>query len=108
MPMANHATPRRRRRLWKAAALAVVLLVALTAAVPWLLGTAPARRWLLARANRTLAPGSVRVESLRLSWLAPTRLAGVALVDPQGDRVIAALRATWDRSLAAILFDPHS
>jgi len=103
MPMANHEAPRRWRRTWKVLGLGAGLLAVAFAGLPWLLGTTPARRWLLARANRALAPGSVRVETIRLSWFGPTRLTGVALVDAQGDRVIAAPRATWDRSLAAIL-----
>ena len=103
--MANLETPRRRRRWWHAAALAAGLIVVLIAALPWLLGTAPVRRWLLAKANRALAPGSVRVEAIRLSWFGPTHLTRVMLRDPQGHPVIVAPLATWDRSLAAILRD---
>src|SRR5690242_19085106 len=96
---------RRRRKLWRTLAVLLVLVVAATAAFPWFLGTAPARRWLLARANRTLAPGGLEVTTFRFSWFGPTEMTGFVIRDPQGDRVVKAARATWDRNLAQILFD---
>ena len=105
--MVEPAPPRRGRRLRRGLAALALLVVVLIAAFPWALGTAPARRWMLARANRALAPGSVRFEAIRLSWLGPTHLTNVALIDPRGKPVIAAPRASWDRNLFRILFDRH-
>lgn len=104
--MANPAPPRRRiLRRWKVLAVLILGLVALVLALPLLLGTPPAKRRLLARANRALTPGRLQFEGLRVSWFGPTRLSGVALYDPQGEKVVASPRATWDRNLFRILFD---
>jgi len=98
--------PRRRRRwrrLWPLLLLVPALLVA---AVPWALNSGAGRRWLLARANRAMAPGAIEATSIRFSWLSPTELIGFALIDPQGDRVVEAPRATWSPSLGQTLLGP--
>jgi translocation and assembly module TamB len=61
----------------------------------------------MARANLALAPGGGRLawESLRVSWFGPAHLTGVVLRDAQGDPVVAAPRATLDRTLGRLLFD---
>ncbi|MBX6315451.1 MAG: hypothetical protein IRY99_21445, partial [Isosphaeraceae bacterium] len=100
--------PRRQRR-WRLVrvTLAFLVLTAIiaVAALPWALNTQRARVWLLARANRVLAPGKLEVASFRFSWFGPTEMTGFAIRDPQGDRVVAAPRALWDRDLGRILFD---
>src|SRR6185312_8027540 len=103
--MANTSPWWRRRRRWGAvlAGLAIAL-VALVGALPWALSTAPARRWLLRRANRALAPGSLEFASFRPSWFGPARIAGLTLRDHQGEAVVAAPRVVWDRSLGQLLF----
>jgi translocation and assembly module TamB len=102
-------TPTRRRRWPKVLALLLLAVVALilagVAALPWWLGSPAGRRWLLARAHRVLAPGRLEVASFRFSWFGPTRMTGFTIIDPQGDRVVSAARATWDRDLGHILFD---
>ncbi|HEX8199443.1 MAG TPA: hypothetical protein VF590_03070 [Isosphaeraceae bacterium] len=106
--MTNLSPPpgsRSRRRLGIALAAGTLAALALIAAVPWALSTPPARRWLLARADRALAPAGLDVASWRLSWFRPTRLTGLVVRDRQGDRVLAAPGATWDRNLWQILFD---
>jgi translocation and assembly module TamB len=89
--------------------LAGVVLVplGLAAALPWALATPPAQRWILAGANKVLAPGGGRIawSSLGLSWFGPTRLTGVVLRDAQGDVLVNAPRASLDRSLIQLLFD---
>jgi translocation and assembly module TamB len=97
---------RRRLRLLLivGAALVVVPLV-LAAALPWWLGTPPARRWLLARANRALQPARLEFRSIRFSWFGPTRLSGFVLRDAEGEPVVKAPAATWDRTLGQILID---
>jgi translocation and assembly module TamB len=98
----------KKRRWPKVLAGGLVLLLALVAAIPWgLSSTQAGQRWLLKEANRALAPGGGRIAwtTLRLSWFGPTRLTGVVLRDAQGDPVIAAPRATLDRTLIQLLFD---
>src|SRR5512135_183705 len=96
---------RARRRWWKAGAALTIGLIALLAAIPWGLGTGPGRRWVVARANRVLAPGRLELGSLGLSWFGPTRITGLVLRDARGDRVVVAPRATWDRSLGQLVTD---
>lgn len=99
------APPRRWRRRRTALVLLALAVVAPIVALPWALGTPPARRWLLGKANRALAPGGLEVASFRFSWFGPTRLTGFALRDGRGDRVVAAPSVEWDRNLGQILFD---
>jgi hypothetical protein len=105
MSAPTHPAPRKRRRLRTALAVATLAVVALIAAIPWALSTPPARRWLVGKANGALAPGGLDVASWRLSWFGPTRLTGLVLRDRQGDRVVVAPSASWDRNLGQILFD---
>jgi hypothetical protein len=86
--------------------LVLLLLVAAVAALPYGLSTPRARRWLLERANRVLAPGGrLEVATFRFSWFGPTRMTGFTIRDAQGDAVVFAPRAVWDRPLGRILFD---
>jgi hypothetical protein len=103
--MENHRPVRTLRHFWKLLALLAIGMVVLVSALPWLLGTGPARRWIVARANQVLAPSRLEIDGLQLSWFGPTRINGLALRDAQGDRVIVAQRATWTRSLTNILTD---
>lgn len=98
-------TPRRRRVWWKIGAGLLACVVAGLVAFPWFLGTEPARRWLLGRANRAMSPGGFEFTTIRFSWFGPTRLTGFVLRDAQGDRVVDAPTATWDRSLHQALFE---
>jgi hypothetical protein len=106
-PAPNPAAPRRRRRWpWLLAAGLVLPPLLLVALLPAGLGTPPARRWLLERANRVLAPdGRLEVASFRFSWFGPTRMTGFTLRDGRGKVLVAAPVATWDRRLDQILFD---
>jgi translocation and assembly module TamB len=95
-----------RRRRWRVVAVVLVVLVAgAVAAFPWALGTPPARRWLLSRANHALAPGGLNFATIRFSWFGPTRITGLTLLDPQGEAVIDAPTARWDRNLWQILVE---
>ena len=98
---------RKPRRRWKFAVGFVILVVAVVAAIPYALGTSAARRLLLGRVNRILAPGRLEIDSLRLSWFRPTRMTGVVLRDRQGDRVLSAPLVTWDRNLWQTLLRPR-
>src|SRR5688572_11760814 len=105
--MAKPTQARKPRRWWKVALGLVLLLMAVVAAIPFALGTSPARRLLLGRINRILAPGGLEIASIRLSWFRPTRITGVVLRDRQGDRVLSAPLATWDRTLWQTLLHPR-
>ena len=97
------APGRRKHRVLKAALASLILSIAFIAALPWLLGTPPGRALILGRVNARLAPGSVRVDGLGLSWVGPMSLDGVALVDPKGKLVLAAKRVTLDRSILGLI-----
>jgi translocation and assembly module TamB len=103
--MDNRPPARNRRRFWRVLVVLLVLIVGVVASLPWAIGTPPGRRWVLNRADRIMAPGAFRFDTLAMSWFGPTQLTGFVLVDHQGDRVVAAPRATWDRSLWQVLFD---
>ncbi len=102
--MVNFSVPKQRR--WRVLGAVLVLLpLVLAAAFPWILGTRPVRRLLLARANRALAPGGLELTSIQFSWIGPTRISNFVLIDPRGDRVVVAPQARWDRNLWQILFE---
>jgi len=103
--MADPGRSRRRRRTVAILLSTAVALGLAAAAAPRLLSTPPARRWLLARANATLAPGKVEFATFRTAWAGPTVMTGFRLIDPEGDRVVDSPRATWDRGLWRILTD---
>ena len=96
----------RRKRRWIRLLLGLSLLPILAfAALPWLLSSPPGRAWLLARGNHAIKPGGLAMSSLRFSWFEPTRMTDFTLIDPQGDQVVKASKATWDRNLMQILVD---
>jgi hypothetical protein len=97
--------PRRRRWLWFIPLVAVVVAATAVAALPWWLGTASGRRWVVARANRAMAPGRLELEGLSVSWFGPTRVRGVTIRDSEGEAVVAAPEGTWDRTLGQFLFE---
>ncbi len=97
-------SPRRTRRWWKlAAALGAAIAVPILA-LPWVLSTPSATRWLMEKANAALGPGDLRVDRLRLSWFRPTTLDGVTILDDEGDVILSAPRAVWDRNLFQAIF----
>jgi len=85
-------------------ALAFLLIAAgLIAALPWLLRIPAAQRRMAALANNLLAPSSVEFSAIRLSWFQPTEITNVVLHDAQGDRLLAAPRATFGWNLRQML-----
>jgi translocation and assembly module TamB len=106
--MAEAPHPRKRRRLRRFVVLLVLVPLILTASLPALLSTAPARFALVALANRYLAPARLDVANLRLSWFGTLELSGLSVCDPHGKRLLAVARATLDRSLLELLFDRTS
>ena len=91
-------------RRWRWVALtALVVVVGLIAALPWLLKLPAAQRRLAAEANRILAPSTVEFREIRLSWFRPTEIVSAVLHDAQGDRLVVAPRATFSWSLWQIL-----
>lgn len=95
-----------RRRFLVAVGGLVALVVVAVLLLPRAISTPPARRWLLDRANRVLAPsGRLVVGSFRFSWVGPTRMTDFRILDARGKPLLAAPRAVWDCSLGRILFD---
>ncbi len=103
----NHANQApKRRRFWKIGLAGFLLALFIAAAgLPFWLNSGSGRRWLVSRANQALAPGGLRADSFRFSWFGPTVIDGFALIDHQGEHVVAASRAVWDRNLWQVLFD---
>lgn len=93
------------RRRWKILAALLLLVLVAIAAIPWGLGTRPARNWLITRANQALAPAGIDFATIRFSWFGPTRLTHFVLRDAQHDQVVASPHAVWDRNLRQILFE---
>lgn len=94
-----------RRRRWARLVLALGAgVIGVVLAAPWALNTGGGRAWLLGKANRALAPGRLELDSLRFSWFGATHITAFTLVDAQGDRVVVASRAVWDRNLWQALF----
>ena len=93
----------RPRRLWKALAILAIAAFAAVAALPWLLVLGPARARVLTGLNRAFAPGRLEFEELQLSWLGPTRLNRVTLLDPRGQTVARITAASLDRTLGQLL-----
>ncbi|WP_165234984.1 hypothetical protein [Aquisphaera insulae] len=98
--------PRRRwpRRLAAAAALVVVGAILFVLAIPWIVATPWAQRRLAAAGTRFLAPGAVRFDRLRVSWFGRTEIDNVALIDAQGDEIVAAPKALVDWTLKEFVF----
>jgi translocation and assembly module TamB len=109
MSEAQPDAPRHFRRAWpRRLAFVVLTLLALAALavalVPWWLGTAAGTRWLAAQASRALAPATLEIADSDWSWTGPTRFRGFVLRDAQGEAVLDAPEATWDRSLWQAIF----
>ncbi len=106
-PAPDHApdpAPKRRRHLLlKAFVFLVLPAIALAVALPWLLGTSPGRAWVVGRGNARLAPGSIQLEELSLSWTRPIWLSGVKLRDSKGKVVLAAKDIRLDRGILGLL-----
>ena len=108
--MANHRRDRphrhRRRRLilWSLLAVTALLIIAVAGLPVWI-GTASGQRFLIRKANEALSPGGIHFTRFSPSWFGPVEILGFSLIDPQGDHVVHAIRAVWDRPLRSILFD---
>ena len=91
--------PKWRRRLgWVVSAL-LIAVIAAVAALPWLLGTTPVRRAILAQVNQMYAPTVIELDDLAASWTSPLQLKGVVLRDGNGKAVVTSPTATLNRSL---------
>lgn len=86
VPDPGPAPARRRRLPW--ILLAVVLaLLAVAAAAPLLISTAPVRNALLGWYNQSVA-GALRVDQLSLSWFGGQAAHGVVIHDAQGQAIV--------------------
>ncbi len=92
-------------RWWRLAAVAALAVsIAAVVALPWWLSTTGGRDWLLVRANRVLSPSRLEFKTVRVSWFRATSFTNVVLHDAQGDEVLVAPTAAWDRNLFQIIF----
>jgi translocation and assembly module TamB len=94
---------KQKRWLWKVVAGLMLLAMGVVAGLPWILSTPPARGFLLGKVNARLAPGSVELVGLGISWTGPIELTGLSLRDPRGKVVLASRRLTLDRGLLGLL-----
>ena len=107
MPAPSPApVPRRRRRALRTLLILFVLLAAVTALLPAMLSTAPARDFLLARMSQKTG---VRIDasSLRLTWASGLELRGLVVVQP----LVSTTRVeqvTVERGLWPILRDRNA
>ena len=98
--------PKPGRRRWKWALAAVVIAAfCLAVLLPALLSTAPARALIVAQVNRALAPSTLRVGALHVTWSGPIRASRVTLRDGKGKVLVDAPRAAIDRGLLALALD---
>ena len=105
MPKNPAPKPSRRRLIIRVLAGLLVAAVALVAALPWLASTAVVRHRVVAAANKVLAPATVQLDGLRLSWFGSTRLEGLTLRDPKGKAVARAKSAELNHGLIALAMD---
>ena len=97
------APARKKRRVWKALGAFALVAIVLVLALPSLLSTAPARNWLVGKINAQLAPGSVELKGLGLSWTGPIELSGLALRDPKGKLVLGSRRLILNRGILGLM-----
>lgn len=96
--------PLRPKRRWrKVLGFLVLGVVALVAAVPWVLNLGPVRSIVVGRINSAIAPGSLVVEGWSLGWIEPVRVEGIALVDPRGKQVVAAREVRFQWGMLGLL-----
>lgn len=101
----SSAAPWRRLGIVLLIALGIVAAIGLgLLAVPVWLNSDGGRSWLLARAESALRPGRFEADRIEFSWFGPTRMTGFRLRDHQGDLVVSAPEATWDRNLWQAIF----
>ena len=96
----------RRRRWFLIAGLSLLIPTQLVAFLPWLLNTQAGNRFTERRLTRAFAPGRVRIGAIRLSWIGPARLTGVALDAPTGKTVVTAPAASLSASLWGLITHP--
>ena len=84
------AKPRRRWLRPLAAVLIVGLvgLLAVVAALPWIVELPFVQARLAAAASRVLAPGAVRFDHMTVWWSRPTQITNLVLRDAQGDDIV--------------------
>ena len=98
-------TPRKRslkRRAARVVGIFCLLVLVAVIALPWLAGTAPARLAIVKVVNNVLAPSTVEIKGLSLSWTGSSRLTGLTLKNRQGKTLIEARQAVIDRGLIAL------
>lgn len=98
------SAPKRKRRTFSFMVVSALVIFAVLAAgvglgIPFWLNSPSGWNWLLAQANRVLAPARLEVGTFRWSWFGSTRLTRFVIRDKAGGAVISAPEALWDRTL---------
>jgi hypothetical protein len=103
------APPRARRkgRLLRRLGVLALLLAALVAAAPTLVGKLGLANWLLGQA---LPPGTVsaKCRDASFSWIGAQQVAGIEVADAAGQPLLSADSIVVDRSLIALAGDPQN
>lgn len=97
-----------KRRLFRAAVLCFLLMIAAVAALPWALSLPAVRNVIVKTANGYLAPGKLSVRTIVASWVSPIRLGGVTLVDGKGKTLVTARQVVVEHSLLSLATSPHT
>ena len=95
---AGAARRRRFRRPLRWALIAVVGLVLLAWASPYLASTSPVTAWILSLVNARI-PGRIDLEDLSLRWLGPSRVRGLGVWDQAGREVLRAREVRWSEGV---------
>src|SRR3954470_18314979 len=104
--MAPTDPPRQRWKKVKRLFLAGFLMVTATVCfLGWLASTAPGRIWLLATANRAIAPSRLQASSIRLSWFGKQEAANLVLRDKGGQAIVSVPRAVVNRGLVGLALE---
>ncbi len=103
--MTPNRPKRWRRRLVTVVATFLILIIGTIAGLPWLLSSAPAKRWIVGKINRSLGKGQVEIGSISASWLGPIRVQGLQIKGRQDKPLLVAPTATIDRGLWQLLSD---
>ncbi len=90
------------RRLVRTFLVLMLATAGVVGALPWLLSTPPGRSAIVAAVNRRIAPSTLVLRGLSLSWTGPIRLSGISFVDTHGKTLLKARSAVLDRGLFAL------
>ena len=96
---ARRRAPRRKKRRWRRIAIAVLVLLILSAwSLPYVLSTGMVTRFLTTQISNRIK-GNVAIGDLSLSWLGECRVTGLRLTDGADREVLNAATIVYGRGL---------